>query len=1141
MVKKIPFCLLLLCAFVTVRGLNATDFYVSPTANANGTGSLSNPWQLQTALYQPSSVVHPGDTIWLRGGTYSGSFSSGLVGTSANPIIVRQYPGERATIDGASSGSSTLWINGSYTWFWGFEVTNSLTNRPNVAFSRPPGLTVKGPNTRFINMIVHDTGQGFGWWMEAPDSEITGCLIYYNGNHHLDHGIYTQNQNGGKLVADSIIFNNYGHGIQAYGTDTAFLNNYTFQGVTSFNNGLLSTGTSQRNLLIGGSNPANNPKILNNMIYQVGPGDTDFDMGYVGGGCTNATVTANRVTNTDFVNCLPVSMTGNTFYGSISGFTQSQYPSNTYNQNPTGTWIYVRPNPYEAGRGNITVYNWNSASSVNVDISSVVPVGAAFEIRNATDFFNAPVLTGTYAGGTVSLPMTGLSMAAPVGFLTPAAPGPKFNVFVILPIGTGVVPSPTPTSTRTLTPTPSRTPTPSQTPVPLPAPWLHQDIGSVGLPGTASYAGGAFTVVASGADIEGSADEFHYVYQPLNGDGQIVARVSSIQNTNPWSKGGVMIRETLAANSRHAMMVLTPGNGLAFQRRVSTGGTTSTTMGAAVAAPYWVKIVRSGTTFTAYSSADGASWSLVGSDTIAMATSAYVGLALTSHNDAQLCTAVMDNVAVGLGVPTSTPTRTSTLTSTPSATPTRTATPLPPTATSTPIPPSATPTRTPTLTPTATSTPIPPSPTPTSTPTLTPTATSTPTSTPTAPGPTATNTPVPPTSTPTAPAPTATSTPVPPTSTPTAPGPTATNTPVPPTSTPTPPAATATSTPVPATATPTPGLTPFVIRLEAESAALIAPMSVSSDPQSFGGQFISTGTADAGAATWTFSVPSAGSYYIWARVLSATDQHDSFYAKANSGNEDVYDDAEGTWSPNWQWTILNGRNGTNVPLTLDPRIVTLTAGANTLTFRGREIASKVDRLIVTSDPAFVPTDGNVTTFADAPPSNPFYDFIETVGRNQITSGCGGGNYCPASAVTRAQMAVFLLRSEHGGNYAPPPATGTVFSDVPASAFAAAWIEQLHAEGVTTGCGGGNYCPNAVVTRAQMAVFLLRAEHGASYTPPPPTGIFGDLLLTDPFTPWIEELSLEGVTAGCGGDNYCPNAPNTRGQMAVFLVRTFGLQ
>jgi hypothetical protein len=116
----------------------------------------------------------------------------------------------------------------------------------------------------------------------------------------------------------------------------------------------------------------------------------------------------------------------------------------------------------------------------------------------------------------------------------------------------------------------------------------------------------------------------------------------------------------------------------------------------------------------------------------------------------------------------------------------------------------------------------------------------------------------------------------------------------------------------------------------------------------------------------------------------------------------------------------------------------------------------------------------------------------------------------------------------------------VFSDVPKTSFAAAWIEAFAAAGITNGCGRGKYCPAAPVTRSQMAVFLLRAEQGSHYAPPPATGIFDDLSLTDPFTPWIERLFDEGITAGCGNGNYCPNQPNTRGQMSAFLVRTFHL-
>jgi len=186
--------------------------------------------------------------------------------------------------------------------------------------------------------------------------------------------------------------------------------------------------------------------------------------------------------------------------------------------------------------------------------------------------------------------------------------------------------------------------------------------------------------------------------------------------------------------------------------------------------------------------------------------------------------------------------------------------------------------------------------------------------------------------------------------------------------------------------------------------------------------------------------------------------------------------------------------------------------------------------------------GWLADFLDVPGPHAFHDFVEKIFRNGITSGCGGGNYCPGASVPRDQMAVFLLRGKYGGSYVPPPATGMVFNDVPITAFAAAFIEQLFAEGITSGCSVSPplYCPGSPVTRGQMAVFLLRTKLRSGYMPPAATGIFGDVPVSDPFAPWIEDLFNRGITAGCGGGNYCPNDPNTRGQMAVFLARTFNL-
>jgi len=179
-------------------------------------------------------------------------------------------------------------------------------------------------------------------------------------------------------------------------------------------------------------------------------------------------------------------------------------------------------------------------------------------------------------------------------------------------------------------------------------------------------------------------------------------------------------------------------------------------------------------------------------------------------------------------------------------------------------------------------------------------------------------------------------------------------------------------------------------------------------------------------------------------------------------------------------------------------------------------------------------------FADAAPDYWAFSFIEALARAGITGGCGGENYCPTDPVTRAQMAVFLERGMNGSGFSPPAASGNVFLDVAAGDFAASFIEQLANDGITGGCGNNNFCPEAVVTRDQMAVFLLRAKHGSSFSPPNATGVFGDVDLAHWAVLWIEQLAAEGITGGCGGGNYCPDAEVTRDQMAVFLVRTFGL-
>ena len=187
--------------------------------------------------------------------------------------------------------------------------------------------------------------------------------------------------------------------------------------------------------------------------------------------------------------------------------------------------------------------------------------------------------------------------------------------------------------------------------------------------------------------------------------------------------------------------------------------------------------------------------------------------------------------------------------------------------------------------------------------------------------------------------------------------------------------------------------------------------------------------------------------------------------------------------------------------------------------------------------------GYVTDFNDVPQNNTFHSFVTTLVSNGITAGVGGGNYGVASSTLRQQMAVFLLKAKYGVCYVPPACTPGFFDDVPCPGTFAPWIEALATLGITGGCGGGNYCPTNPVRRDQMAVFLLKAEHGSTYVPPAcaPPGVFTDVVCPGPFTNWIERLAAENITGGCGVGIYCPLNPNTRGQMAVFIVKTFNLQ
>jgi uncharacterized protein YkwD len=519
--------------------------FVSPTGAAGNAGTPNSPLDLVTAL-SARSPARPGDTLWLQGGTYrhpqaqltnteQPPFLSQLNGTAAAPITVRQVPGQRATIEGG------IRVEGSYTHYRDFEVTNPVTDRK---LARPTGLNVYGHHLKFINLVVHDAGNGIAFWQSAEDSEIYGALLYRNGWQNVGefrgngHGIYIQNQQGTKRIADVIAFDNYATGMKAF-ADQGFVKGITFEGNISFENGSPSQmvgADRQPNMLVGAAiHPVERIVLDNNYTFHT-PTSNGVNLSLAWTAPTNRDITVrnnyfsgNTYTNAYVVRYSNVTMSGNTFVvnGELMVLDATNHNYRTYNWDnneyyagakrapfgfrdheggvqldftrwqqktgldansqwgsanngkPRGTKLFVRPNQYEPGRAHIAVYNWDLQSTVSLpaaQIRGVLQSGDAYEIRNARDYFGTPAVTGSYDGTRIQLPTTQDGQAT------------VFHAFVLqrlsaaaTPVSTPTpVPTPTPLPTPTVapspTPQPTPTPTPQPTPTPTPAPGNDSDI-----------------------------------------------------------------------------------------------------------------------------------------------------------------------------------------------------------------------------------------------------------------------------------------------------------------------------------------------------------------------------------------------------------------------------------------------------------------------------------------------------------------------------------------------------------------------------------------------------------------------------------------------------------------------------------------
>ncbi len=691
----------------TVHTQTANNWYVAPNGSGGAAGTINSPLSLDAAL-SSASPARPGDTIWLRGGTYTGAYSSVLQGTSSAPIYVRQYPGERATIDANNSASINqgygLYVQGAYTQFIGFEILFSGQKVDSGNPNEPAGIIFGASNNiKIIDMVIHEMpGEAIGFWAETVNSEAYGNILYFNGINSRDHGIYAQNNTGTKKITDNIIFANAGYGLHLYTSTSNNLNNFDIEGNALLDNGAVRQPSPALNNMIFGGVPGSNDTFNNNFTYNspsYNAGE-NVDFGY-GEPLSPLNVSGNTFVNVNdlsvvFMGATPSTFANNKTYGSVyPSSTSGSYPNNTYySSRPTGTWVTVRPNTYESGRGNIIIYNWGSASSVGVDLSSVLASGDTYEIRDAQNWWGSAVASGTYSGGAVSIPMSGLPVAKVVGRSTQPTHTPaEFGAFVVLKKSSG---------------------------------------------------GGG-------------------------GTGDTTAPTVSMTGPSGTVSGTVAVSATAADNVGVA--------GVQFQLNGANLGAEDT------GAPYSV------------------SW-----DTTTVANGTYALTAIARDAAGNKTTSSAVSVTVS-------------------------------NTTTTPPPP--------------------------------------------------------------------------------------------------------------------PGGGSVQVTAEAESAAIVSPMARRSSSTASGGQFVSTRTANSGQVIFTVNIPSAGTYVIWSRVMAADSSSDSFTVSVDGAGADTFDCAENKWSTNWQWSVVNGRNG-GAPLTLNPRTFNLSAGTHHITFAGRDANTGLDEIIVTNDLSYVP-------------------------------------------------------------------------------------------------------------------------------------------------------------------------------------------
>ena len=384
------------------------EWFVAPGGMASNPGTIDAPWDVQSALVNTTDV-RPGDTIWLRGGIYdhadrsaeSDGYQLNLQGTAEAPITVRAYPSERATIDGGMKTFGTprhvriqdleVIVSENFTRS---RVSHQSGSRP-TDLNRPTGgiHVTSGHDIKLINNVVHgNTGSGIGFWKEVGgDSELYGNIIYDNGwigpDRQHGHGIYSQNASADwKYIRHNILHDNYSFNLHAYGSSSAPIDRYYVDGNISYGGSVTDDGR----LLIGGAQPSQTIRVLDNLNYR-----SDLLVGWRDGG-DDAVVEGNTLLRSRLDLCE---------FTNLAVADNYQWQSD--DPIPTGPLVFLDPNAYDPDRAHLAVMDFRNSAQTPVDFASFLQPGERFRLMEPTDFFGAPVFSGTYTGEPVMIPLSG--------------------------------------------------------------------------------------------------------------------------------------------------------------------------------------------------------------------------------------------------------------------------------------------------------------------------------------------------------------------------------------------------------------------------------------------------------------------------------------------------------------------------------------------------------------------------------------------------------------------------------------------------------------------------------------------------------------------------------------------------------------